>query len=93
MFGRTRQFPPFFQGFGAYESSISWVNDILRPVSETVTKYYDLQYEQMHPEAQRLASSMPSPGGISPVYFIAGGLIAWYLLRDKKGQLTRRKLR
>ena len=96
MFGATHAFPVYLSGLGQDTSSVtpSWISDILRPISEVVKEYYDLQYQQQGLQAQRTLQSTPFPS-ISPIYLIGGGLVAWYLLKggikDKKTDRKRRR--
>ena len=97
MFGRTRQFPSYLQGFSQDTSTItpSWITDILKPISDVVKEYYDLQYQQNVVGTQNKAAVMTFPP-ISPIYLIVGGLVIWYLFKggikgSEKGQRSRRR--
>ena len=85
MFGITKQFPSYLQGFGQDTSTVQdWISDVMKPIADVVKEYYDLQ-------AQRVVQSA-SLTGISPIYLIAGGLVVWYLFRGgTKGQKVRRR--
>ncbi len=85
MFGITRPLPSYLQGgFG----DTNWIEDILRPIADTVKSYFDAQITQ--PTTTQKASI--GIGGISPIYLIAGGLVVWWLFKGgKKGVVRRRK--
>jgi len=96
MFGITKPFPPYLQGFGQ-DTTItgqdiqSWITDIMKPIADVVKEYYDLQYQQQGIQAQKVVQATPFPS-ISPIYLIGGGLLMWWLFKGgKKGQGKRRK--
>ena len=95
MFGRTRQFPTYLQGLGQDTSDVqSWISDVMKPIADVVKEYYDLQtLQQGIPTQQTIQTA--SLSGISPIYLIVGGLVAWYLLKGSgiKGQRKKRKAR
>ncbi len=98
MFGRTGPLPAYlqgsFQGLGQDSTAQVWINDVMKPIADVVKEYFDSQTVQPTIKTTQ-ASLIPNVGGVSPIFLIAGGLIAWYLFRGKKKSYSthRRKRR
>ena len=81
-----------FSGFGQTSEDIqSWIDATLKPIADIVKKYYDLQAQQGLQAPVVKSSAIPSLAGISPWYFVGGGILLWYLLKGNgvKGRSRR----
>ena len=90
MFSATQAFPVYLQGFGQTSQDVI---SVFQPIADVVQEYFELQTKQAQVQvpSTKQASIIPSVVGISPIYLIAGGVLAWFLLRKKSEVKNKKK--
>ncbi len=70
-------------GFGDFGDTETTIEGLLSTIANAVSAY--LKPTTVTPTVTTQTTSVASVGGISYIYLIGGGLLAWYLLKKSKG--------
>lgn len=86
MFGKVTLRTPIsvISGFGDFGDTETTIEGAMATIADAVAKYLRSQ-QTIQPVVTQ--SVIPSTiGGISPVWLIGGGVLAWYLFKKYKGK-------
>ncbi len=72
-------------GFGDFGDTETSVEGLLSVIANAVSTYFKPTTVTPTVTTQTIATQTASIGGISPIYLIGGGLLAWYLIKKRKG--------
>lgn len=86
MFGKvTRQTPiSVISGFGEFGDTDTTIEGALATITDALTKYLKSQQTTQTVTTQSVIP--PTISGISPIWLIGGGVLAWYLFKKYKGK-------
>jgi hypothetical protein len=88
---RSPSLTHIIQGLGQTPTVQDWLSEIVSPITTGVKSYYDVQAQQLGPQALQVASTTTLPS-INPLYLIGGGVLVWWLFRGGvKGKERRRR--
>jgi hypothetical protein len=72
-------------GFGDFGDTETSVEGLLSVIANAVSMYLKPTTVTPTVTTQTVATQSASIGEISPIYLIGGGLLAWYLIKKRKG--------